>query len=525
MLFLYNARIYTSPLDQGMTALAIDQKRIAAVGTDKFILGNYGQGSKLQDMNRAVIWPGLIDAHIHLQLFAMALQWIDCETLTQAACLDRVAKKAREIQPGKWLIGHGWNQNAWPEGLGNVSMLDQVAPDHPVFLTAKSLHAAWANSNALKAASISPDTPNPPGGLIAKDDQGLLTGILYESAMHLVQQAIPLPARDEIINAIREAQFMLCRFGITAVHDFDGPDCLLALQKLQQAGDLKIKVVKAIHVDDLPHVLSLGIYNGLGNAHLRLGPLKIFADGALGPHTSAMLQPYYGDSENKGILMVDANEISKWGQQAALNGFNLAVHAIGDHANRVVLDGLEKLRFYEQEQNLPALRHRIEHVQLIDPVDQPRLAALKITASMQPVHATSDMPMADRFWGLRSQNAYAWQSLLRQKTMIAFGSDAPVESPNPFWGLHAAVTRCRRDGTPGKDGWYPEQRLSLIQAVRGYTQGPAYAAGQENVMGKLAPGYTADLITFDEDPFTIPAENLFKISPTATMIDGEWIRV
>jgi predicted amidohydrolase YtcJ len=340
--------------------------------------------------------------------------------------------------------------------------------------------------------------------------------------MELVQNVIVPPSDKDIEDALLKAQSSLCHLGLTGVHDFDGSECFYALQKIQQAGQLKLRVVKAIHINDLPHVIALGLQSSLGNDHLILGPLKLFADGALGPQTAAMIAPYEGSAGNNGLLMLDTDEILQLGRQASANGFNLAVHAIGDCANRVVLDAFEQLRFYEHSHNLPGLRHRIEHVQLIAPADQARLASLDIIASMQPVHAPSDMHMADRFWGSRSQYAYAWQTLQQLGTQIAFGSDAPVESPNPFWGLHAAVTRRRQDGSPGEEGWYPGQRLLLSDAVKGYTIGSAYAAGMEARVGKLAPGFFADMIVLDTDPFTTSPNDIFRISPIATMIAGEW---
>ncbi|MGH7812045.1 MAG: amidohydrolase, partial [Candidatus Binatia bacterium] len=210
-------------------------------------------------------------------------------------------------------------------------------------------------------------------------------------------------------------------------------------------------------------------------------------------------------------------------RKAAQVGLGMTVHAIGDRANHEVLNAYEQLRNYERESHLPHLRHRIEHVQVIHPDDAPRLAQLNVIASMQPIHATSDMLMADRFWGDRSRLAYAWRTQLDFGARLALGSDAPVESPNPFWGLHAAVTRRRADGSPSADGWYPEQKLTMPQAVEGYTAGPAYAAGMEDRLGKLAPNYLADLIALEKDPFTCNPNDLLALESSATMIGGEWV--
>jgi predicted amidohydrolase YtcJ len=311
--------------------------------------------------------------------------------------------------------------------------------------------------------------------------------------------------------------------GVTGVHDFDQSLCFAALQMLQQENRLNLRVIKGIPIDQLAHVIALGLRSGFGNDFLRIGSLKLFADGALGPHTAAMLEPFEDDPANHGLLLLDGEAVMEYGRQAVDHGLSLAIHAIGDRAVHEVLNGFEQLRSYENANHLPALRHRIEHVQLLHPQDHARLNQLAIIASMQPIHATSDMLMSDRFWGARSADAYAWQTVLSHKTRLAFGSDAPVESPNPFLGLHAAVTRQRLDGTPGPNGWYPEQKLTLLDAVNAYTTGAAYAANQEDRLGKLAPGFYADLIVLDHDPFSIPPEQLAYLKPKATMISGHWV--
>ncbi|HEX9091856.1 MAG TPA: amidohydrolase family protein, partial [Anaerolineales bacterium] len=263
-----------------------------------------------------------------------------------------------------------------------------------------------------------------------------------------------------------------------------------------------------------------------GDDMLRIGPVKLFADGALGPHTAAMLMPYQDDPQNSGILKLEAGELFELGRQAVSNGISLAVHAIGDRANREVLNAYVQLRQFERtlltHPSAPH-HHRIEHVQVLHPDDIQRFSELNIIASMQPIHATSDMLMADHYWGARSSYAYAWRSLISHGTMLIFGSDAPVESPNPFWGIHAAVTRRRADGSPSPQGWYPEQCINVFEALQAYTVGPAYASGMGEQLGKLAPGYLADLVITDQDPFSCSPEELMNIHPIATMMGGEWV--
>jgi predicted amidohydrolase YtcJ len=306
----------------------------------------------------------------------------------------------------------------------------------------------------------------------------------------------------------------------------------MALQSLQQRGELHLRVLKGIPLPDLQYAVGLGLRSGFGDDMLRIGGVKAFMDGALGPQTAAMIQPFAGGLEtgqenSRGMLFMDAEELFEHGRLAAQSGLPLAVHAIGDRANHEVLEAFGHLRRFEQENQITSLggrlRHRIEHVQLLHPDDAGKLADLSVTASMQPIHASSDMLMADRYWGERAAYSYAWKLPLEHGANLAFGSDAPVESPNPFWGLHAAVTRRRKDGSPGPQGWIPAQRIGLQAALLAYTQGAAYAAGMEDRLGKLVPDYLADLIVLDQDPFELEADELFKLKPSATMVSGEWV--
>jgi predicted amidohydrolase YtcJ len=447
---------------------------------------------------------------------------VDCEVPSKEECLRRVGERARSLPRGAWILGHGWNQNEWG-GHGTAGELDRVAPDNPVYLTAKSLHAAWVNSPGLRAASIEKATPDPPGGAIVRAPDGAPSGILLEAAMALVADRLPQPGPSEIARQIAVAQAGLWRFGITAVHDFDGPRCLQALQNLHAQDALRLHVLKSLPVELLDHASALGLQSGFGDDWLRLGHVKIFADGALGPRTAAMFSPYDGEPENTGIGLVDREGILEAGIRAAASGLPLAIHAIGDRANHEVLEGLAALRRYEAEHGLPPLRHRIEHLQLLHPDDLGRPAQLGLTASMQPIHATSDMAMADRFWGSRSRYAYAWKSQLDHGASMVFGSDAPVESPNPFLGMHAAVTRRRSDGSPGPAGWIPEERIDLSSALRGFTTGPAEAAGMSDRLGRLEPGWYADLIVLDRDPYDLPVDELAELLPVATMSAGRWV--
>lgn len=520
---LYNSLIYTQDPERPVaSALAVRRDRddgwILAVGSDETILAEFGQGNLCQDMGGQVLIPGLCDAHIHLLHYALGLRKIDCEVPSKMECLQRVQAAAATTPPGEWILGHGWNQNDWPEGFGNARDLDAVAPHHPVYLTAKSLHSAWANHAALRLAGVTAGTPDPQGGIIQRDAHGEPTGILLEAAGELVASAIPASTSTDHRQSLLQAQTRLLEMGITAVHDFDGQECFTALQELHHQGALQLRVLKSIPHRSLAAAIDVGLQTGFGDDRLRIGAVKMFSDGALGPHTAAMFEPYENGSSNRGMLIMDAEEVYQEGFPAVTHGFSLAIHAIGDRANQEVLAGLALLKPLQ-----PGLRHRIEHVQLLRPQDTGRLAELGIIASMQPIHATSDMLMADAYWGERAAQAYALQTQVSAGATLALGSDAPVESPNPFWGLHAAVTRQRADGSPGPEGWYPEQRLSVSQAIQGFTRGAAFAATMENRLGAILPGYLADLIVLEKDPYHCPPADLRSLTPVSTMVGAQWV--
>ncbi|MBV6397487.1 MAG: N-substituted formamide deformylase [Anaerolineales bacterium] len=522
MKLLFNARVNTfHPAQPAASAILIDRGEILAVGGDELL---EARAEKI-NLGGRVILPGLTDAHIHLRQYSLSLQKIDCETTSLAECLRRVKERAQTASPGEWILGHGWNQNEWDDsGFPSAANLDAVAPHNPVYLTAKSLHAAWANTAALKLAGVTSSTPDPENGAIQRDEHGDATGILLETAMDFISEKIPQASLAMVMDAMRQAQPMLWKMGLTSLHDFDRRFCFMALQELHKRGELKLRVIKSIPVEDLEHAAEIGLRTGFGDDSLRIGMVKAFMDGALGPHTAAMFAPYVNDGDNRGILNMDGEQLFDFARRAADSGLGMAVHAIGDRANHEVLNAYEQLRGYEREHGLPALRHRIEHVQILHPDDLARLAQLNVIASMQPIHATSDMRAADAFWGAeRVPYSYAWRTQLDHGATLAFGSDAPVESPNPFWGIHAAVTRRRPDGSPNPEGWVPAQKLTRREALEAYTLGPAFAAGQESKSGRLAPKHLADLIVLDDDPFTCDEEKFLSMQTAATMVGGEWV--
>jgi predicted amidohydrolase YtcJ len=525
---LLNGRVYTLDRAQPqVSALALHRNRIVARGDDAMLRALADPDTPVDDLGGRAVIPGLTDAHIHWEGVARSLNAVDVfEVPSKDEALRRVAAKAAETPPGAWIYGRGWSQTYWPDkSFPTAADLDAVAPQHPVYLGAKSGHAAWANSAALRAAGITADTPDPPGGSIHHDAAGQPDGLLLEApAMRLVADHIPEPSPEQVADWMAEAQRLAWQAGLTGLHDYDDPSCMIALQILRERGELGLRVVKNINDPYIPHAHALGLRWGFGDEWLRIGGLKIFADGALGPRTAIMIAPYEGEPDNLGIVVTDKEDMADLVSRASAQGLPSTIHAIGDRAVHDVLDVFEAVRQEEAARGVPrsARRHRIEHVQLIHPDDAHRLGELDVIASMQPIHATSDWEMAEQYWGARAQWSYNWRAQLEAGARLAFGSDAPVEPFEPLKGIYAAITRRRPDGSPGPEGWYPEGRLDMDTTLRAFTQGPAYAAGLEHDVGTLAPGFLADLVVLDRDLYAIELDEILATTVLGTMIGGVW---
>jgi predicted amidohydrolase YtcJ len=526
-LVLYNGRIYTmARANPRAQAVAIAGNRIAAVGDDDQMKSLLAPGGEAIDLGGRTVLPGLTDCHIHFVEYALRLRRIDLSgAQSRAEAVQRVAERAQITQPGEWLLGGGWDRNIWDDPrFPTKEDLDSVAPHHPVALNSKDGHSLWVNSLALARAGITAETPDPPGGEIERrPGTGEPTGILKESAALLVEEVIEKPSLEAIQSALKAAMANAQQAGLTGIHDCEDELAFAAFQELAKKGELGLRVLMHIPAKNLDAAIGLGLRTGFGNEWLRVGGVKMFADGALGSRTAAMLAPYLDEPLNLGITVTPKEEIRELVRKAGRAGISVAIHAIGDRANRDVLDVLEESR---QRGEGMDLRHRIEHVQLLHPTDIPRLARLGVIASMQPIHATSDMDMVERHWGEeRARGAYAWRSLLNAGTVLAFGSDCPVESLDPLAGIHAAVTRRRADGSPGPEGWHPEERITVEEAVWAYTLGAAYASGEEREKGSIAPGKLADLLVLSQDIFAIPPMAILETKVEATVLDGRFIYV
>lgn len=517
-----NARIYTMDRHHPQAeAIAMREGRVIAVGRTAELAQVPGVTRRIDAGGRAVI-PGLIDAHIHFLAYSRSLNKIDLAGVrSKEEALRRVEEKAQALGPGRWIVGGGWNNNLWsPNSYPTRYDLDRVAPRNPVYMDRKDLHSCWVNSLALERAGITRATESPPGAAIGKDAAGEPDGMLYESATLLARRAID-EAPEDARTAMRRGFDVLAGMGLTGFHSPEGPDAFHALQWLEQAGELRMRVVALLAYNRLDEAINVGLRTGFGSERLRIGPVKMFSDGSLGSMTAQMLEPFVGTEGNYGIATLPQEEMEAAILRAAAAGISSAIHAIGDAANHRVLDAFERAHRELSNPLPPNMPHRIEHAQLLSPGDIPRFAQLGVVASMQPVHATSDMHTADRLWGARARYGYAWKSLLDAGALLAFGSDAPVETPNPFAGIHAAVTR--QDGADlPEEGWYPQERITVEQAVRAYTEGAARSASYlPGVTGTLTPGSVADLLLLDRDIFTVAPKEIKGTRPLATLIGGE----
>jgi predicted amidohydrolase YtcJ len=527
-LLFTGGKVYTAdPAQSWATALATHAGRILAVGSAEELAELRGPRTEVVDLRDRLLLPGFTDAHMHFIEVALRALQIDATGARSAADVaSLVAQRAAQAAPGAWLLGGGFDANTWIEGPApHRSLLDAVAPDNPVRLDSKELHSAWANTATLRRAGITSATPDPAGGVIDRDPDGQPTGFLRDNAVELLDRHQPAPGLDETMAAVKAATPALWARGIVALHNANDSADGLALrtyQGLRRADELGLRVLCHLSVHSLAQARAIGLQSGLGDAWLRIGGVKMFADGALGSRTASMLQPFIGEPGNWGVMTMDPEEMLEKALLASAGGLTLTIHAIGDRANRDVLNIMTEVRHQEAGAGGPKLRHRIEHVQCINPADLPRLAQLDVTASVQPIHCTSDMLILDRYWGPeRARGAYAFRDLLESGARLVFGSDAPVEPYPPLIGIHAAVTRRRADGTPGPAGWQGGQRLSLVEAIDAYTRWPAYAAGEEAYRGTMTPGKVADLVLLDRDLFSIDPMSIPEVVIAMTVLNGK----
>ncbi len=526
-LIFYNGIVRTQDSQQPMVrAVAVGAGRILAVGNDDAVRSLSGSGTRLFNLNGRLMLPGMTDAHFHFYEWALNRQNLAlADAASVRELLHRVAEKAGQTPAGAWILGQGWNEAEWPEPhMPDRSDLDAAAPDHPVVLWRCDMHLAAANSRALAAAGIHAQTPDPPDGLIERDGSGHPTGLLRELAINLVRDAIAQPPDRVIDKALKDGIPAAHSLGLTGIHDVrlmgeDGAPALRAWQRLDKNGDLNLRCWVTLPGERVDEAAALGLRTGFGNDRLRIGHLKFFADGGMGARTAWLIEPYL--DAGCGMPLTPIGELDGAIGKAESAGLAVMVHAIGDRANRELIDLLEKRAKDNSgpKAAAPPVPHRIEHVQMIRPEDVLRLARLNVTACVQPHNMILDMNMVDESVGERGRWTYAFKALLDAGIPVMFSSDSPVCSPSPIVGIHAAITRQRADGTP-EGGWYPSSRVSVADAVLAYTQTPAVAHGVAHELGSITAGKRADLIVLDRDIFTIAPMDIVDGKVDVTVFDG-----
>ena len=519
----FNGRIHTMDASRSVVeALSVGGGRIIGMGSSRELLARLAPGARSIDLGGRSVIPGLTDAHAHFLGFAKLATRLDLVgTASLDEVLGKVSAKLSTTRKGEWILGRGLDQNDWPEArYPERSALDRIAADNPVYLVRVCGHAAYVNSAALRSAGISRSTPDPAGGKILRDASGEPTGILLDNAVDLVSKSIPPLARGEKKRLMVAAAQECLAAGLVGVHEMgiDAED-ISVYEELYAAGELPFRITGYLSSDDtmIAPFLDAGPRAGRGDELFRIVGAKFYADGSLGARSAALLADYTDDPGNRGIFIQSPDSLYRMILPWREKGFQIAVHAIGDAAVREVLDVYERIG---AAYPAPGARPRVEHAQVVSPDDIARFAKLRVIPSMQFIHCTSDMSwVGERLGAERIAGAYAWRSLLAAGSRIPGGSDFPVESTNPFLGIHAAVTRQNLAGQPA-GGWRGEQRLMVDEAVGAYTIDAAYAARAEDIAGSLAPGKLADFIVLSDDVFSVNPDSIPKIRVLATVLGG-----
>ena len=517
---IVNANVHTvdaaKPSAQG---LAICGEVIAKVGTTPEVRQLAGPKTRVIDAGGKLVLPGFNDAHVHLISGAEQIVGVDLRPAKDEADLaKRLREHVARVPKGSWITGGYWDHEAWPsKALPTRAQIDQATPDHPVFVQRLDGHMALANSLAIKLAGVTRDTAAPDGGTIVRDAGGDTTGVFKDNAMDLVSKAIPPDSFEQTLDKARAALKLAASVGVTTIQDMTANAAeLRAYQALHTSNELTARIY-SIQNHGIEGLREAGVTTGFGHDWLRIGGIKLFADGSMGAGTAAFFEPYTDDPKTSGLLIQSPEALEKAMIDADAAGFQLIVHAIGDRANTIVLDIMEKMARSKETRDW---RPRIEHVQVVRDQDKKRFKAIGAIASIQPSHCIDDMRWSETRIGRdRSRIAYNFKSFVDAGARIAFGTDWFVEPLNPMLGLYAAVTRQFPDGTP-PGGWFPAERITMAQAVEYYTLGSAYAEFADTRKGSLTEGKLADLVILSADLFKIPAHQILDTQPVLTMVGG-----
>jgi len=526
-LVLLNGKIWTvNDAQPRAEAVACLGSRIVAVGSNGDIRKWIGPSTEVIDVGGRLVLPGFNDAHVHFFSGGENLAGVQLrDAKSEAEFRRRIAEFAAKQPAGRWITGGGWDHENWtPARLPTRQLIDAVTVGHPVFVNRLDGHMALANSEALKVAGITRDTPDPPGGTIVRDASGEPTGVLKDAAMDRVDRVIPAPSEEQIAEAVRAAMHYAAGNGVTSVQDMSAaPDILRVYQTLLARGELTVRISGHQPLANWQRLAAVGLRADFGGEKLHIGGLKGFADGSLGSTTALFFEPYLDAPNTSGLAnseMIPESKMQKRILEADRAGLQIAIHAIGDKANHIVLGMYEEA----ERQNGPRdRRFRIEHAQHLRMDDIPRFGRLHVIASMQPYHCIDDGRWAEKRIGPeRAKGTYAFRSLLDSGAVLAFGSDWDVAPMVPLMGIYAAATRRTLDGKH-PDGWVPEQKITVAEAIRAYTMGSAYASFDEKIKGSIEPGKLADMVVVSEDILGVPPAEIEKARVETTVFDGKVI--
>ena len=528
-LVIVNANIRTMDAKRTVArSLAVLNGRIVAVGSDAETKPLIGAGTRVIDAGGKLVMPGFNDAHTHFLETGVQLSSLDLRSAnTPVEFVERIREFAAKQPKGRWILGGKWDHENWtPSELPTAAMIDSVTPNNPVLIDRLDGHTALANSLALKLAGINKDTKDVPGGVIGRTAAGDPNGILQDAAIEIVNRAIPLMTFDQRADAIQAASDHAASLGITSVHEMGfstEPAAVMGTevgvyQELARRGTLKTRVYVAAPLAEWLRLSKTGIHRGFGSEMVRMGGLKGYSDGSLGSRTAWLFEPYLDDPKTKGLVFEPMSIINERVLGADKAGLQIAIHAIGDRANDEVLDIYQKVAETNGERDR---RFRIEHAQHLRQEDIKRFGSQKVIASMQPFHLIDDGRWAGkRLDDKRLAGTYAFRTLLDTGGVLAFGSDSPVAPINPLLGVYAAVTRRTLDDK-NPNGWIPEQKISVDEAVKAFTWGSAYAEFQDGVKGTLEIGKLADFVILSDDIFTIDATKIASVTVISTIVDGK----
>lgn len=519
-LVVTQARIWTGDDDMPWAqALATDGERILAIGSADEIAPFISDETKVISVPGSMVVPGFIDTHVHFLTAGAGLASVQLrDAKTPEIFAQRIGEYAKTLEPGQWVLYGTWDHENWGGELPQRSWIDDVTPNNPVWINRLDGHMGLANSKALELAGIDANTPNIDGGEIVRDDNGNPTGILKDNAMNLLASAIPAPSLAQRERIVRAAMDYLASNGVTSVHDMADWQSLETYRHAKKQNDFITRIYSVIPLQDWQRLKEEIDTNGSGDPWLRIGGLKGMMDGSLGSHTAAFFDAYTDVPEDRGFLLQELSEMSQWIQDADSAGLHIIVHAIGDRAIHNLLDIYGDV---VDENGGRDRRFRIEHAQHIHPGDLSRFATQKIIASMQPFHAIDDGRWADKVIGSeRAKTTYAFRALLDEGARVTFGSDWDVAPATPIEGIYAAVTRQTLDGA-NPNGWVPEQKISVEEALKAYTSEAAYASFEEDIKGMLRPGLLADFVVLDRVLTDMPANEIPDTKVLATIVGGK----